>query len=82
MTHHNKMQWDISPSDPMIVKVWESDAAQRQGDAPLLSMFVGEIIEAAGRRNVMQHVKHCDQCAWLTNWNPAKQTFNTIKHSR
>lgn len=79
---YKSLVWDLVPKDPMSIGIWASRAALKRGDKPVMTLFIGEAMENAGRRPVMKHVKECDNSPWLPNWNPAKKTFNAIKNSK
>lgn len=75
----NTMAWDIMPDNPMTVGVWQSAADKKRGMPPDMRIFVGEIIENAGRKGVMKHVKECDNSPWLPNWKEDyHKTFNAL----
>jgi hypothetical protein len=45
-----------------------------------MRIFVGEAMECAGRKAVMQHVKECDRSPWLPRWKEDyHKTFNALK---
>lgn len=79
---YKQLVWGLVPDRPMIIGIWADDAAKKRGDDPVMTLFIGEAMENAGRKHVMKHVAECDKSPWLPNWNPAKKTFNAIKHSR
>lgn len=35
----------------------------------VMSLFMGEAMELAGRKRVMQHVAECDRTPWLRKWH-------------
>ena len=53
--------WDLSPSDPMIMEIYHRGYQ-------VMSIFLGEAMEAAGRDLVMKHVRECDRSPWLHSW--------------
>jgi len=74
------MVWDVMPDEPMMVGIWLTKAARDANEAPAMRMFVGEIIENAGRKGVMQHVKECDRSPWLRSWKEDyHKTFDALK---
>lgn len=75
----NNMTWDIMSENRMIVGVWINAADKKIGRPPDMRMFVGEIIENAGRKGVMKHVKECDNSPWLPNWKEEyHKTFDAL----
>jgi len=74
------MSWDVMPDDPMIIGIWLTEAARDANEAPAMRIFVGEAMECAGRKAVMQHVKECDRSPWLPRWKEDyHKTFNALK---
>jgi len=65
LTHFPEYSWDQDPNDPMYVIF-------RHQDKIVLRGFLGEAIEQAGRKNIMQHVAECDRTTWLTKWQEEK----------
>lgn len=45
----------------------------RDGHTVVMSIFLGEAMELAGRRQVMKHVAECDRSLWLHDWQQEKQ---------
>jgi len=54
--------WDLDKDDPMIINVFHYGQK-------VMSLFIGEAMEAAGRKHIMKHVHECDSTPWLRNWN-------------
>ena len=53
--------WEIDPADRMMIRI-------KHRGARLFSIFLGEAMESAGRKNIMAHVKECDRSPWLNKW--------------
>ena len=53
--------WDMDPADPMGIEIYHRGHL-------IMSIFLGEAMEAAGRELVMKHVKECDSSPWLHSW--------------
>ena len=53
--------WGIHPSDPMSIVIYH-------WSKPVMSLFLGEAMESAGYRAVMQHVEECNRTPWLIKW--------------
>ena len=71
--------WVIRKDDSMLIDIFHND--QR-----VMSINVGEAMEAIGRKRIMQHVRTCDNTPWLSRWvtdeeRAVHKTFNTIKNS-
>ena len=60
----NSITWQNRKYDPMTIDV--------NVNGVTFSIFLGEAMEYAGRKLVMEHVKHCDGQKHLVRWN-AKQ---------
>jgi Uri superfamily endonuclease len=54
--------WDLSKTDPMIIEI-------KFNGQKVMSLFLGEAMESAGRRAIMRHVKECDNSHWLKKWH-------------
>jgi len=79
MKNHD-MTWTVLPDEPMMVGIWLTRAAYDAKEVPAMRIFVGEIMESAGRKGVMQHVKECDRSPWLPRWKEDyHKTFNALK---
>ena len=60
--HHGKeFLWDRHPTDPMSCVVYH-------WGKPVMSFFLGEAMESAGYRAVMEHVRECNNSLWLRKW--------------
>ena len=57
----DKYGWDLSKTDPMIIEI--TFMGQK-----VMSLFLGEAMESAGRQAIMKHVKECDNSPWLHKW--------------
>jgi len=53
--------WDLAPDDKMIVVI-------KYNGERVMSLFLGEAMESAGRTAVMRHVNACDGSPWLNKW--------------
>ena len=60
-----KYTWDLHPTKPMIMVIYNYGQ-------PIMSIFIGEAIEAAGYKEVMKHIRECDDTPWLTKWQAAR----------
>ena len=56
-----KYTWDLHPTKPMIMVIYNYGQ-------PIMTIFLGEAMEAAGYKEVMKHVKECDNTPWLQRW--------------
>jgi hypothetical protein len=54
--------WNLSKKDPMIIEI-------NFNGLRVMSLFMGEAMELAGRHRVMEHVKECDRSPWLRQWH-------------
>jgi hypothetical protein len=68
--------WTIRKDDRMLVDIQHNDTI-------IMTIYVGEIMEYVGRKDIMDHVRVCDKTPWLTKWlTPTeiavRKTFNTI----
>jgi hypothetical protein len=61
--------WDFRKNDPMMIDI-------KLNNELLFSIYVGEIIESAGRKHVMKHVKVCEDTPWLSKWHTKTNTIN------
>ena len=64
--------WELDPNDPMKMKI-------KHNGKTVMSVFVGEIIESAGRHNVMDHVLGCDKSEWLSQWQKEREEVRTVE---
>jgi hypothetical protein len=53
--------WDLDLDNPMSIEIYHRGHL-------VMSLFLGEAMESAGRELVMQHVAECDRTPWLTRW--------------
>jgi len=63
--HLEGYSWSNSPNDPMLIEI-------KYGGELIMRFFLGEAIENAGRKRVLEHVKHCDNTPWLKRWQEEK----------
>lgn len=54
------LSWSVEPGT-MHIKIKDSGVE-------VMRIFIGEAIELAGRKNVMEHVDACDHSPWLKDW--------------
>lgn len=66
--------WDLDSNDKMIIVI------KRHG-VRVMSLFLGEAMESAGRKNIMKHVKECDKSPWLKKWQDEamEETMSILK---
>lgn len=57
--------WDQHPTDPMSFVVYHHGK-------PVMCLFLGEAIESAGYKHVMEHVNECNNTPWLKRWQQEK----------
>ena len=57
----NKYTWDVDPENKMSVVV-------KLNGTVVIHFFLGEAMECAGRKNILNHVKECDNSSWLKEW--------------
>lgn len=67
MSYKNDPTWTIDPADSMCVLIFKNHY-DYEAKKPMMRISVEEIIESAGRKNVMKHVKECDNTPWLLKW--------------
>ncbi len=68
MSYKNDPTWDLDPKDQMTIRIWSSRNDYDLKKTPLMRISLEEAIESAGRKNVMKHVKACDETPWLLKW--------------
>lgn len=61
----DKLSWGMSPDDPMIIVI-------NYDGKRIMSLFLGEAMESAGRKAIMKHVRECDRSHWLSKWHDDK----------
>ena len=61
----NNLSWDLSETDPMIIVI-------KYEGKKVMSLFMGEAMESAGRKAIMKHVRECDRSPWLHKWHDDK----------
>lgn len=54
--------WDLDKDDPMIINVFHYGQK-------VLSFFLGEAMESAGRKAIMEHVEEINNTPWIRNWH-------------
>jgi hypothetical protein len=54
------LSWNIEPHS-MIIEI--KYKGQR-----VMGIFLGEAMETAGRKAIMEHVRECDGSPWLSHW--------------
>lgn len=64
--------WGLDKENPMIICVYKSRADYTAGRSAM-RIFLGEAIELAGRKRVMQHISDCDSTPWLKDWQFEKK---------
>ena len=73
--HDDGYSWITDPDDPMIIVV-------KHYGSTVMRIFLGEAMESAGRARVMEHVRACDQSAWLKQWREHAEREMVEKLSR
>lgn len=64
-----KPVWEIDRQDPMIICVWASLDDHELDKPPVMRIFLGEAMEAAGRIAVMAHIDEIESSPWITRWH-------------
>lgn len=57
--------WNIHPTNKMSIIVYH-------WSKPVLSLFLGEAIEASSRNEILKHIVECDNTPWLKSWQAEK----------
>jgi hypothetical protein len=65
--HPYEWAWNIHPTDPMSIVMYH-------WSQPVMSLFLGEAIEASSRNAVLQHIVECDRTPWLKRWQEEKHS--------
>jgi hypothetical protein len=60
--------WDTHPTDSMSMIVYH-------WGKPVMSLFLGEAIESAGYKAVMEHIEECNRTPWLHRWHKERKEF-------
>ena len=63
--HPYEWAWNMHPKDRMSMVIYH-------WGQPVMSIFLGEAMESAGRNNVLKHVVECDNSYWLKQWQQEK----------
>lgn len=58
----NDYSWDMDKNDPTLINIFHNGEK-------IMSLYLGEAMEAAGRKKVMEIVNECDNTPWLLHWN-------------
>ena len=53
--------WDNDKENPMSINIMHNGVI-------VMHFFLGEAMEGAGRKNILDHVKECDNTPWLKEW--------------
>ena len=70
--------WNIDRDNPMHIKIWASKQDYDAGSEPTAKIFVGEVIESAGRGPIMQHIAEIERSTWIRSWH-ADYTYEMLK---
>lgn len=70
--------WNIDSDDPMRIKIWASREEYVAGLDPTTSIFVGEVLESAGREAVMKHIAEIERSTWIRSWH-ADYTYEMLR---
>lgn len=54
--------WDLDEEDPMVINVFHHGRK-------VMSLFMGEAMESAGRVAVMNHVAAIESTPWIRGWH-------------
>lgn len=65
--------WDLDPKDNMVMVITNNGET-------ILRIFLGEVMESAGKTAVMKHVNVCNNTPWLTKWND--EMWEALKDTR
>ena len=60
--NNDDYSWTMDEHDKMIIVI-------KHNGHRIMSLFLGEAMESAGRKNIMKHVKECDRTPWLHKWH-------------
>ena len=66
--YDQEFTWNQHPTDPMIFVIYH-------WGKPVMSFFLGEAIESAGYKHVMQHIDDCNRTPWLHRWHKERKDF-------
>ena len=73
---NNNYEWNLSKTDPMIIEITNNGTR-------VMSLFLGEAMELAGRKEIMKYVKECDRTPWLKKWqeNAMEEVVGILKNN-
>lgn len=54
--------WGMDENKPMTIVI-------KKDGRRLFSIYVGEVMESVGRKEIMKHVRECDRTPWLKKWH-------------
>jgi hypothetical protein len=54
--------WDLDEQDPMLINIFHRGTK-------VMCLFLGEAMEAAGRKEIMQHVAEIENSPWIRKWH-------------
>jgi len=58
----DRLSWDINPNDKMIIDI-------KYDGKKVMGISLHEAIESSSRKQVLRHIKECDNTPWLKNWH-------------
>ena len=58
---NNEYSWDMDGNDPTQINIFHNNKK-------VMSLYLGEAMLAAGRKQVMKIVNECDNTPWLLHW--------------
>lgn len=61
-------EWRIKEDDPMILEILDSASGK-----VLTKIFVGAILEAAGRTAILEHCMELENSPWIESWHETDQ---------
>lgn len=64
--------WDLDEKDKMIIVI-------KKNGVRVMSLFLGEAMESAGRKNIMKHVRECDRSPWIKKWGADDAIIERLK---
>jgi len=65
VNHPYEWAWNIHPTNKMSIVIYH-------WGKPVMSLFLGEAIEASSRNEILKHIVECDNTPWLTRWQEEK----------
>jgi hypothetical protein len=54
--------WDLDKKDPMVIVIFCNGKR-------VMSLFLGEAMESAGREEIMKHVAEIENSPWIRTWH-------------